>query len=240
MKKLLIILVLGLFIVGSLGVVAMERLRAYTEPNPVAVRLEDAALDWESLDRHRDLARWYNLNLASADPEPGFAGAYENILDLGEGAMGILCVPSMGIRIPIYHGAEEAREDGAGHLAGTPFPLAADRDHSALRVPFFLEEGDYFYIHCLDTIAAYQVESRELQSGRELAFSGREGDSLCSLIVPIGQTVVRMEGVFTDTAPAEGEIVVRTEENSDGFNLAVCLLLALGIVLVPLMTRWGK
>lgn len=238
MRKGITIILLGLFTLCSIGIAAMVCPRGYTEPNETVARLEETLQDTSTLDRHRDLARWYNLNLISKDPDPGFSEAYGEILDLEAGAMGILSVPSMGIRIPIYHGADKGRADAAGHFADTPFPLGPDGASSAFRVPFFLEKGAYFYIHCLDTTAAYRIENKSLQLGRQPEFDGGEGK--CSLVVPLGAAVIRMEGIYAADAPGEGEIVVRTEENSDGFTLAMCLLLALGIVLVPLLTRWGK
>lgn len=235
--KLLIVICLGIFILGSVNIIAGEFPPAYTQPNALAERLGALSFSEETIRTQKNLVRWYHINLKSADPDPGFEASYGDILNLAEGAMGTLSIPSMGICLPIYHGTGE---DGAGHLMGTAFPLGLQGTHSGLQVPFSLEEGTFFYVDCLDAQTAYRVEQTGLRDKKDLCWSGREGEALCTLVVPFGDRVLGMEGVSVESAPAREEIRVTEEQPSDRFTVAVCLLLALGIILVPLLTRWEK
>lgn len=89
-----------------------------------------------------------------------------------ENMMGYIKIPKISISIPIYHDATEVQlQKGIGHLRGTSLPIGGDSTHCVLSghtgVPgnmLFtdldkLEIGDKFYLHVLDEVLAYKVES---------------------------------------------------------------------------------
>lgn len=121
----------------------------------------------EELLLQRKLAMWYNANLISEFPEPGFRQAYNRILYYEQGMMGYLEIPSQGISLPIFH------DGGAGgfiHDAASAFPIGGRGNHTVLTCadPIELNAGDVIRIHVLGEALTYQV--------------GQGGRDLCTLI----------------------------------------------------------
>ncbi|MCD7736430.1 MAG: class C sortase [Lachnospiraceae bacterium] len=97
---------------------------------------------------------------------------YESLLNAaGDGIMGYIEIPKIGIKIPIYHGTEdEVLTKGAGHLFGSSLPVGGESTHAVIAAhrglpsaPLFtdldlLEVGDQFYLYILDDILAYEVD----------------------------------------------------------------------------------
>lgn len=239
MKRVLVYIMLAIFIGGSASIILWEWNRGNVfdgSENVVAV------LTWqesaEAQELQWDLARWYNLNLTSVRKDENFRDAYWDILDLKDHAMAVLSVPSLGLKIPIYHGTDGP--NGAGHIQTTAFPLGQAGEHCAMTVPVLLEEGTYFYIHILHNVLAYQVTDREYTAGEELTFDAKPDETLCTLVwgEGIGQTL--LHGAYAPGAPAEGTIQVEAQDQEDGWLTATCLVLILGILLVPCLAMTGK
>lgn len=79
-----------------------------------------------------NLAKWYNRNLRTCEPETGFEAAYGEILWYTDGVMGILQLP--GQDIPIYHQGISGKISGAGHRAESAFPIGGRGNHSVLEL----------------------------------------------------------------------------------------------------------
>ncbi len=90
----------------------------------------------------------------------------------GNGVMGYLTIPKIDVRLSIYHGtADDILQTGIGHVSGTKLPIGGDGTHSVLAAHRGLpsaklftdldqmEPGDRFYIHILDEVLAYEVDS---------------------------------------------------------------------------------
>ena len=89
-------------------------------------------------------------------------GDYENTLDIdGNGVMGIVEIPEIHVKLPIYHGtSEEVLQKAIGHLEQTSFPVGGLGTHAVISghrglpsAKLFtdldqLEEGDVFYLPC--------------------------------------------------------------------------------------------
>lgn len=97
--------------------------------------------------------------------------AYNDLLNIGDGIMGTIQIPSINVSLPIYHGtSNEVLEKGVGHLCGTSLPIGGTGTHAVLtghtglsNARLFsdlslLEEGDVFYINILGETLAYQVD----------------------------------------------------------------------------------
>ena len=118
---------------------------------------------------------------------------YSSLLDLtGDGVMATLCIPKIGVAVPIYHGtSDDVLQKGAGHLEGTSLPVGGESTHAVLAghnglpsVKIFdqigsLKPGDWFVIQVLGQDLAYRVtgietvlpdqtESLEVQRGHDL------------------------------------------------------------------------
>lgn len=136
----------------------------------------------EEKNEQLEECRIYNDNLRSGgvlltDPFEGAqldpaAHPYVDLLNItGDGAMGSLEIPAIGVDLVIYHGTdEEVLQKGVGHLQGSSLPIGGTGTHSVLSAhtglsskKLFtdldqLEEGDVFYIHVLNEDLAYQVD----------------------------------------------------------------------------------
>lgn len=97
--------------------------------------------------------------------------SYGRLLNVrGDGIMGYIQIPKIGVELPIYHGtAEETLEKGVGHLLGTSLPVGGISTHCVLTghsglagTRMFsdldqLNKGDVFYVRVLDETHAYMI-----------------------------------------------------------------------------------
>lgn len=137
-----------------------------------------SSLDEETLAEEWEKAEEYNENLMG-DPvhDPFVPGSgyaipknYEQVLALDD-VMCTLEIPKIDLSLPVYHGtSEEVLAKGVGHMEVTALPIGGLNRHTVLTghrglpsAELFtrldeLEIGDYFYIHVLDEVHAYQVD----------------------------------------------------------------------------------
>ena len=111
-------------------------------------------------------------SFAVADARKEEDSTYMNCLNLtGDGMMGIVEIPKIAIKLPIYHGtSDEVLQQAAGHLEGSSLPIGGESTHCVVAAhrglpsaKLFtdidqLRNGDKFYIHVLDQILAYEVD----------------------------------------------------------------------------------
>ena len=97
---------------------------------------------------------------------------YASILDItGNGVMGYVQIPSIGVNLPIYHGTDESvLQIAVGHVEGSSFPIGGERTHGVLSghrglpsAKLFsdldkLIEGDIFTVTVLDETLTYEVD----------------------------------------------------------------------------------
>ncbi|MGN0502739.1 MAG: class C sortase [Ruminococcus sp.] len=98
---------------------------------------------------------------------------YDDALNVdGNGLIGYIDIPKINVYLPIYHGTtENILAKGAGHLQNTSLPIGGESTHSVISAhtaypgeTFFdyltdMEEGDEFYVHVLDRVLKYEVDS---------------------------------------------------------------------------------
>lgn len=128
---------------------------------------------------------------------------YDSQLNIGgDGIMGYVEVPIVGINLPIYHGtAADSLERGVGHLLGSSLPVGGTSTHAILTGhsgmatdKMFtditqLKMGDVFYLHILGEVLAYQVCELNTVLPYDTSFLGVvSGRDLCTLVTctPIG------------------------------------------------------
>ena len=86
--------------------------------------------DQAELERQLALAEGYNEALRE---QLEFSVEYDGILNFGNGIMGILRIPAIGVELPIYHGMEsDVLAKGVGHMPGSAFPIGGSGEHSVL------------------------------------------------------------------------------------------------------------
>ncbi|RGS87071.1 class C sortase [Bifidobacterium pseudocatenulatum] len=117
---------------------------------------------------------------------------YQHLLDFGDGIMASVEIPSIGVDLPVRHGADSyALDNGLGHLHGTSLPVGGESTHSVItghtgvadKALFTrlteLRKGDVFYVKVAAQTLAYKVmrirkvdpddlRSVRIQPGRDL------------------------------------------------------------------------
>ena len=135
-------------------------------------------LDDSEIREARMRAQGYNTTLLTVTEKPytkealeRAAESYDDILNIrGDGIMGYVEIPILGVELPIYHGTEESTLDrGVGHLLGSSLPVGGLGTHCVLTghsglagQKMFsdldkLKKGDVFYLKTLDVTLAYMV-----------------------------------------------------------------------------------
>lgn len=121
-------------------------------------------LNEESLEKNRNLARWYNYSLENGMQKPD---AYPSILSFG-GDIGWLTLPGEQV-IPIHHGGKDDSW-GAVHDPESDFPLGTAGECTVLRLVQppgrAMEQGNIVTVNCLNESLLYRVEKiRERLNG---------------------------------------------------------------------------
>lgn len=97
---------------------------------------------------------------------------YNSLLNLsGSGVMGYIEIPSIQVKLPIYHGVSDpVLQVAVGHIEGTSLPVGGKGTHTVLSghrglpsAKLFtdidkLVPGDVFFLHILDEVLAYEVD----------------------------------------------------------------------------------
>ena len=144
--------------------------------NTVAEKVTD-----EMADQEWEKAWEYNRNLQPIIIPDSFVQAedpsfqdeeYMSCLNIkGDGVMGYISIPKIGVTIPIGHSTNDTvLQNGAGHLHGSSLPAGGTDSHAVLAAhrglpgaSLFtdadqLETGDQFYLNILNDTLAYEVD----------------------------------------------------------------------------------
>ena len=122
---------------------------------------------------------------------------YNSILNIsGNGVMGYVSVPKLGVELPLYHGiTAEVLNVACGHLEGTSLPVGGENTHCVLsahrglpHAKLFTEldkmgVGDTFTITVLDRTITYQVDQIKVVRPEEIDdVQIVPGEDLCTLL----------------------------------------------------------
>ncbi len=169
---------------------------------------------WQSaLDYNSKLLNRENPYLSSDEMKRD----YNTNLNIGgNGIMGYVDIPSIGVNLPIYHGTSESvLQIAIGHLDWTSLPTGGESTHCVVSghrglpsARLFtdldqLEPGDLFVLNVLDQVLTYQVDQVKIVEPfdtEDLVIV--EGEDYCTLVTctPYGINSHRMlvRGVRTD------------------------------------------
>ncbi|EOH93041.1 class C sortase [Enterococcus pallens] len=176
------ILIIGLLLSG-IGIIAYPFLGNYfnqKNATQVAESYQNQVdkLTPEQIAEILQEARLYNENLLGQPVhDPFVAGSgivmpanYYQVLKV-EGIMGQVEIPSIDVKLPIYHGTkDDVLQKAVGHLEGSALPIGGEGTHSVLtshtgltHAKLFtdlteLKKGEPFYIYVLDQTLAYEVD----------------------------------------------------------------------------------
>ena len=172
-----------------------------------------SAMDEQTYDKLWDQAQQYNQKLVQRQNGFSFSEAmrqeYESLLNpSGDGMMGYIEIPCIGVRLPIYHGTEDYElQNGVGHLEWTSLPVGGPSTHCALSghrgLPSAkllsnldkVKEGDIFILYILGNELTYQVDQIRIVEPEDVScLSTEEGKDLCTLITctPYGVNTHRL------------------------------------------------
>ena len=126
---------------------------------------------------------------------PGYK-RYLKTLEEPMGIMGIVKIPKIGVKLPIYHGTlQETLARGAGHLYGTDLPVGGKSRHTVVTAhsgmpdaTMFddlntLKKGDYFYFNVQGKTLRYKVFRINVVEPNDIRLLRREkGRDLATLI----------------------------------------------------------
>lgn len=123
--------------------------------------------------------------------------AYRKILDVsGTGVMGYIDIPSIDVKLPIYHGVDEdVLQIAIGHLPGSSFPVGGLGTHVVVSghrglpsAKLFtdldqLTKGDLFVMQILDETLTYEVDQIRIVLPNEMEeLKINEEQDYCTLI----------------------------------------------------------
>lgn len=215
-----------------------------------------------------EAARAYNRTLNQAPVADAFSSdgdapeqadeAYSALLNPnGDGIMGYIEIPRIGVRLPIYHTtADDGLERGVGHMEGTALPVGGADTHCGLAghrglpsARLFtdldqLEKGDLFYISVLGDNLVYQVDRVNVVEPHELQYMDVEpGRDLLTLVTctPYGLNTHRLlvRGTRVSMGDVLDELARRDSARplGEAASAAVCALpfALLGLLFVALV-----
>jgi sortase A len=126
----------------------------------------------------------------------------------GDGIMGKIEIPKIGITLPVYHTTgEEVLEKAAGHLEGSSLPIGGESTHSVIAAhrglpsaALFtdldkLEEGDHFLLYVLNEILCYEVDQIQVVTpDKTESLAVEQGQDLVTLVTctPYGVNTHRL------------------------------------------------
>ncbi len=160
----------------------------------------------ETMDHSRYQELWgaaeaYNQALQQrgslAMPDDTQRADYDALLNVGgTGIMGYIEIPSINVKLPIFHGTDQAvLQVAVGHLEWSSLPVGGAGTHSVLSghrgLPSAtllthldqMAEGDLFHIHVLDQVLTYQVDQISIVEPENVqALQPEEGKDLVTLV----------------------------------------------------------
>ena len=240
MKKKIIILCVAVFaFLIALGITLYPMISTwYNERHQAEVHIhyqeKVEQVDNTKLIEAKELAVAYNQTiLPGAQDEDSFSKEallsasenYGSLLNLaGDGIMGYVEVPTIGVTLPIYHGTNNSTlERGVGHLLGSSLPVGGESTHSVLTAhsgmasqKMFsdldrLKIGDIFFLDVLGEKLAYQVDQIKTVLPYDTTFLQTEmGNDLCTLVTctPFGVNTHRLLVRGTRIEYEEAEVIV--------------------------------
>lgn len=196
MRVCIIVLVAAAVLVAATPFVLQWKSARQYASQSESIHQEVAGWPYPKAEEALQAARAYNQRLAAqgqiilgeaADPFASVSGSsstantddsaaeqdeeYQSLLDTGDGVMGSVVIPKIGVDLPIYHGtSQQALASGAGHLYGSSLPVGGANTHAVItghrglvNAAMFtrldeMREGDFFYIEVMGETLGYSVD----------------------------------------------------------------------------------
>ena len=181
MKKHMITILLFLVLIVGLSLVLYPSFSDWWNSKHMSRVITDYVnliddLDEDEYEGLLEAAREYNRSLLyrtnGYTTTPEQKEQYNKLLNIaGNGVMGYIEVPSIGVSLPIYHGTEDTvLQVAIGHLDWSSLPVGGESTHSVVSghrglpsAKLFthldkVREGDLFMLRVLDEVLTYEVD----------------------------------------------------------------------------------
>jgi LPXTG-site transpeptidase (sortase) family protein len=215
----------------------------------------------EVIEKMWEEAKAYNDSLNGVPvPDPFIPGSgrvlpenYRSVLNVEEGIMGYVEIPSIKVYLPIRHGvSEEVLEKGAGHIEQTTLPIGGVGNHSVITAhtgfagaEMFnrlteLVKGDTFLLHVVDEIFTYEVDEIAVILPEEIeSLLPVEGEDYVTLVTctPYG---VNSHRLLVRGSRIENIAVIEREVQEKVFLWKEILLVVIVMLLFAIFLVVGK
>lgn len=190
-----------------------------------------------------------NVTLSERDDD------YRSLLNEGGGVMGMIQIPKISLKLPIYHGTSDVVLDkGAGHLYGTSLPVGGESTNAVLtghrgrpNTLLFtrldqLRVGDVFYLNTLNHIFGYQITEIHVTSPQDThLYKVKPGKDLVTLMTctPYGVNTQRLV-LTAERRPIPKAIPYPDDAQGDALlagGITILVLLAFGIIALAIRHR---
>lgn len=160
-----------------------------------------AKLDDSTYEQYWTEAQAYNQTLRGNrhryQPTEEETAQYERLLNVtGNGIMGYIEIPVIGVSLPIYHGTEDTvLQIAVGHIEGSSLPVGGPGTHCVISghrglpsAKLFtdldrLVVGDTFVLCVLDEVLTYEVDQIRIVEPDDVSLLEiEEGQDLCTLV----------------------------------------------------------
>ena len=206
MKKHLSTIILILIFLVGLSLVLYPTVADYWNSLHQSRAIATYAEEVANIDTDKYTALWqaavaYNQNLRERDNifllSETQKVQYGELLNIGgNGVMGYIEIPSIGVSLPVYHGTDEAvLQIAIGHLEWTSLPVGGESTHCVVSghtglpsAKLFtnlnqLTAGDTFLFRILDETLTYEVDQINIVLPQETDLLHiEEGKDLCTLV----------------------------------------------------------
>ena len=219
-----------------------------------------SALPQEEQERIREEAAAYNDSLQGApirDPFIPGSGTvlpenYMQVMDIGDGVMGYVQIPSINVCLPIRHGtSDQVLDKGAGHVVQSALPIGGKGNHSVItghtayvKAALFnrlieLREGDKFLLQVLGETLTYRVDKIEVIEPQDVQnLKAVPGEDYVSLVTctPYGVNSHRLVVRGTRVPNEAADIALREYQPGIPWDViciaGVSLLVLTGVLLL--------
>ncbi|WEV76429.1 class C sortase [Bifidobacterium sp. ESL0800] len=180
---------------------------------------------------------------------------YQELLNDGGGVMGVIHIPKISLKLPIYHGtSDEVLDKGVGHLYGTSLPVGGKSTNTVLTGhrgrPYEtlftrldqLRQGDVIYIDTLGRTMGYRVTAIHVVSPDDVhLYKVRQGKDLVTLMTctPYGVNTHRLV-LTAERRPIPKDIPYPEDSVGDGLlwgTITALSIIAVGIIFILIRHR---
>ena len=175
---------------------------SFHQSRAIASYVEQMAnMDEDQYDEIWEAARAYNSSLVGRPNNYLLSEEqktrYEQLLNVtGNGVMGYIEIPKIGVTLPVYHGTDSAvLQVAVGHLDWTSLPVGGESTHCVLSghrglpsAKLFTDldkvgVGDTFLMRVLDEVFTYQVDQVLIVEPHETSeLLIQQGQDFCTLV----------------------------------------------------------